>query len=53
LVTVSFTALLLPGYLDVVNRVAIIPELGELWMMAWLLIKGVREQPLPVAAAVS
>lgn len=42
LVAVSLTALLLPAYLDVVNRSAIIPELGELWMMAWLLIKGVR-----------
>jgi hypothetical protein len=52
LVAVSLTALLLPAYLDIVNRVAILPELGELWMMGWLLIKGVREQPLPVAAAV-
>jgi hypothetical protein len=49
LVAVSLTALLLPAYLDIVSRVAIIPELGELWMMAWLLIKGVREQPLPAA----
>jgi hypothetical protein len=52
LVAVSLTALLLPAYLDIVSRVAIIPELGELWMMAWLLIKGVREQPLPAAAGV-
>jgi hypothetical protein len=50
LVAVSLTALLLPAYLDIVNRVAILPELGELWMMAWLLIKGVREQPLPAAS---
>jgi hypothetical protein len=50
LVAVSLTALLLPAYLDIVSRVAIIPELGELWMMAWLLIKGVREQPLPAAS---
>jgi len=41
-VAVSLTALLLPAYLDVVSRFAIIPELGELWMMAWLLIRGVR-----------
>ncbi len=44
LVTVSLTALLLPDYLDLVNRIAIIPELGELWMMGWLLIKGTRER---------
>jgi Domain of unknown function (DUF4386) len=52
LAAVSLTALLLPAHLDIVSRVAIIPELGELWMMAWLLIKGVREQPLPAAASV-
>jgi hemoglobin len=37
--------LLLPAHLHTVNRVAILPELGELWMMAWLLIKGVRVAP--------
>jgi hypothetical protein len=42
LVAVSLTGLLLPAHLNIVNRVAILPELGELWMMAWLLIKGVR-----------
>jgi Domain of unknown function (DUF4386) len=45
LVSVSLTTLLLPRYLDVVNRLAIIPELGELWMMVWLLIRGVKVQP--------
>jgi len=42
LVVVSLTALTLPSHLDTVSRYAIIPELGELWMMGWLLIKGVR-----------
>jgi hypothetical protein len=42
LVAVSLTTLLLPTYVDVVNRFAMIPELGELWMIGWLLIKGVR-----------
>lgn len=42
LVAVSLTALLLPSYSDLVNRVAILPELGELATMAWLLIKGAR-----------
>jgi len=47
-VAVSLTALLFPSYPDLVNRIAIIPELGELWMMAYLLIKGVR---VPLASA--
>lgn len=45
LVAVSLTGLLLPSHLNVLNRVAILPELGELWMIAWLLIKGVRMAP--------
>ncbi len=49
LVAVSFTTLLLPAYLDMVSRAAIVPELGELWMMAWLLIKGVRKE-VPLTA---
>jgi hypothetical protein len=42
LVAVSLTALLIPAHIDVVNRVAILPELGELATMLWLLIKGVN-----------
>ena len=45
LVAVSLTGLLLPSHLNVLNRVAILQELGELWMMAWLLIRGVRVTP--------
>ena len=41
LISVSLTELLAPAHLSVVSRIALIPELGELWMMAWLLIKGV------------
>lgn len=48
-VVASLTSLLAPAYADVVNRLALIPETGELWVMLWLLIKGVRVQP-PVAA---
>ena len=44
-VAVSLTTLLLPTYQDLVNRIAIIPELGELWMMIWLLVKGVKVLP--------
>ena len=42
LVVVSLTAVLLPAFLDSMSRYATIPELGELWMMAWLLIVGVK-----------
>jgi hypothetical protein len=42
LVLVSLTALLLPAQVDSANRFAIVPELGELWVMAWLLITGAR-----------
>jgi hypothetical protein len=47
LVVVSLTALMLPAHLDSVSRYAIVPELGELWMMAWLLIRGVRPLSSP------
>lgn len=46
----SLTSLLLPTYTSVVHRVAIIPELGELWIMLWLLIKGAKVQPLAAPA---
>ena len=46
LVTVSLTALFLPAELNIVNRLATLPELGELWIMAWLLIVGVKT-PIP------
>lgn len=45
LVAVSLIGLLLPVPLIIVSRIAIIPELGELWMMVWLLVKGVRVAP--------
>ena len=51
LIVVSITTLLLPAYLSIVNRFAIIPELGELWIMLWLLIKGVKAAPSGSAAA--
>ena len=38
----SFIGLLLPAYADVVSRIALIPMLGEIWIMLWLLIKGVN-----------
>jgi len=46
---VTFASLVTPAYLHLANQVAIIPELGELWIMLWLLIKGVRPQGLATA----
>jgi hypothetical protein len=50
-VLASLTSLLAPAYAAVVNRFAFIPETGELWIMLWLLIKGVRVQPPVVATS--
>jgi len=50
-VCVSFTALLAPDYSAVVGRWAFVPMLGELWVMLWLLIKGIKTEPQAVAAA--
>jgi hypothetical protein len=44
-VVASLTSLLAPAYANLVERFALIPETGELWIMLWLLIKGVRAQP--------
>jgi len=44
-VVASLTGLLLPAYADLVGRIALVPELGEIWMMLWLLIKGARVRP--------
>jgi hypothetical protein len=50
-VVVSLTSLLLPAYVSVVSRPAIVAELGELWMMLWLLIKGAKMPPAAAAAS--
>jgi uncharacterized protein DUF4386 len=49
-VVASLTGLLLPEYAGAVNRVAFIFELGEVWMMLWLLIRGARVPQVPEAA---
>lgn len=46
----SLTTLLFPAYAPLVIRVAIIPELGELWIVLWLLIKGIGVQPAAAPA---
>ena len=48
----SLTALLAPDYAyTALNRYAVILELGELWIMLWLLIKGAKVEPIPAAVA--
>ena len=46
-VLTSATVLLFPAYGGVVSQVMLIPETGELWIMLWLLIVGVRVPRLP------
>jgi hypothetical protein len=44
----SLTPLLLPGYANLVGRIASIPlTLGEPAIILWLLIRGAKDQPLP------
>jgi hypothetical protein len=47
----SFTYFLLPQYADVVSRITFPVLLGEAAIILWLLIRGVRDQPLVEAAA--
>ena len=49
-VAASLTSLLLPSYTDVVFRALQPALLGELWIMLWLLIKGVKVQALEASA---
>jgi hypothetical protein len=46
----SFTALLLPQYHEVVSRITFPLLFGELAIILWLLIRGVRDRPLVAAA---
>ena len=45
-VAIAITSLLLPAYGNVVFRASMPALLGELWIMLWFLIKGVKAQPL-------
>jgi len=47
----SFTSFLLPQYADVVSRITLPVLFGEAAIILWLLIRGVRDQPLVKAAA--
>jgi hypothetical protein len=48
---VSFTALLLPQYRDLVSRITFPVLFGEAAIMLWLLIIGARDQPLAESIA--
>jgi Domain of unknown function (DUF4386) len=48
---ISFTALLLPQYRDVVSRVTFPLLFGELAIILWLLIMGAKDRPLAESAA--
>ncbi len=41
----SFTYFLLPQYGPIAARFVTLPELGELWFILWLLIKGAIPKP--------
>ena len=49
-VTISITGMLLPEYLEIVNKIAFPALLGEVALMLWLVIKGTKPQPLNAAA---
>ena len=47
----TVTSLVLPAYLPLVSRVALVAETGELWIMLWLLFGAVRRPPAGAVAA--
>jgi hypothetical protein len=49
-VAIAFTGLLAPDFVDRVTRVVSPALLGEGAIVLWLMIKGGRPQPEPVAA---
>lgn len=51
-VVLSLTSLLAPEYSPLLDRYALLPETGELWIMLWLLIRGAKV-PSPAAQTAS
>ena len=49
----SFTGVLFPQHEDLVSNIAFPAQLGEVAIMLWLLIKGVKPQRLDAAASLS
>jgi len=52
-VTIAFTGLLAPNFVDRVTRIASPALVGEGVIMLWLMIRGARPQPQPGAAILS
>jgi hypothetical protein len=50
-VAVSLTELLQLPYANVIERFAVIPQTGELWIMLWLLIMGAKVRPIAAVAS--
>lgn len=50
-VVAAVVGILAPEYLAIVNKWAVIPETGELWIGLWLVIVGVRTQGEPLQRA--
>ena len=44
-VAISLTGILMPGYLEIANKIALPALMGELALMLWLLVVGVRLRP--------
>ena len=42
----TLVRLLAPEYADLADRVLLLPELGEVWIMLWLVVKGVDARAL-------
>ena len=47
-VAASLTSLFLPSYAKVISLIVLPTLLGELWIILWLLIKGVKVNQVPV-----
>jgi len=45
----SVTSMLLPAYAGSVSSWMMIPETGELWIMLWLIVKGISVRPVQFA----
>ena len=45
----SVTTMVSPAYAATVNSWMMIPETGELWIMLWLIVKGISVRPIPNA----
>ena len=49
-VVLSFTTMLFPDWAPIVSKAAFPAQLGELWIMLWLAIRGINERAVPASA---